>query len=271
MRRSNRLGRLGLALLLGLAPVFGRAGEDSAPLYRLTVTGCTKAINYRYLDGQSRVQLQGTVLQPTAGGQAIVRGRSGGMLIRMKLHGLEPAYRLGPGYLTYVLWAISPTGSPSNLGEVEVRHGRARVEATTHLHTFGLVLTAEPHFAVTRVSNAVVMENVVPSGHGRVQAVEASYELLPRGDAPLALVAGAADLDAKASPYVSQARLALRIAEAEGAGELAPLEYRRAKGLLEQMEAEKHLRSRPAILLARQAIQEAGPALVRDLPVATYY
>ena len=40
----------------------------------------------------------------------------------------------------------------------------ARVQVTTELQAFGLVLTAEPYFAVTQPSDVVVMENISRDG-----------------------------------------------------------------------------------------------------------
>ena len=53
---------------------------------------------------------------------------------------------------------------------------------TTELQVFGLVVTAEPYFAVSRPSDVVVMENVVrPDTVGKIEVIDAKYELLQRG------------------------------------------------------------------------------------------
>ena len=48
--------------------------------------------------------------------------------------------------------------------------------------TFGMIVTAEPYYAVTQPSDVVVMENVVRQDtRGVIETINARYELLPRG------------------------------------------------------------------------------------------
>src|SRR4029453_12085362 len=98
---------------------------------------------------------------------------------------LQPATRFGPEYLTYVLWAITPEGRAKNLGELQLNGDDGRLHVTTELQAFGLIVTAEPYFAVTQPSDVVVMENVLRGGvfntEGRGEPIEAKYELLKRG------------------------------------------------------------------------------------------
>src|SRR5690242_2506469 len=66
----------------------------------------------------------------------------------------------GKDYLTLVLWAITPEGRATNLGEVVRRgsdHTSAKLNVTTELQAYGLIVTAEPYFAVSKPSNAVVL------------------------------------------------------------------------------------------------------------------
>lgn len=55
---------------------------------------------------------------PEADGKAKVTGHTGRLAIDASLHHLKPARDFGPEYLTYVLWAITPEGRATNLGEV---------------------------------------------------------------------------------------------------------------------------------------------------------
>jgi len=88
----------------------------------------------------------------------------------------------GPEYLTYVMWAITPEGRATNLGEVLLNDTESKLNVTTELQAFGLIVTAEPYFAVTQPSDVVIMENIVRSDtRGTVAFVEAKYELLKRG------------------------------------------------------------------------------------------
>jgi len=256
----------GRVLLAGLLWAAALGAEETAPGYRVTVaSGSARAINYRYLSGATTLGFRGTVLLPEAQGSVKVRTHEGGTRLKATFHHLEPASRFGGEYMTYVLWAVSPAGRPSNLGELVVRrNGKARLEATTHLQTFALVVTAEPHFAVTKVSDLVVLENAVTRDtRGHVEEVEARYELLPRGTYVLNGNPGALQApprDPKVSPYYPQAMNALRIAQGEQAADYAPFEYQRAEELMRQLEEDPHKQRKPAVSLARQVIQVAEDA-----------
>ena len=86
----------------------------------------------------------------------------------------------GAEYLTYVMWAITPEGRANNLGEVLLNGTKSKLNVTTELQSFGLMVTAEPYYAVTQPSDVVVMENVVRKdtvgasrgGRRQVRAVE---------------------------------------------------------------------------------------------------
>src|SRR6478736_6082805 len=68
-----------------------------------------------------------------------------------------------------------------NLGEVILNGDRSKLDVTTDMQAFGLIITAEPYFAVRQPSNVVVMENVVRKDTvGKVEMIDAKYELLER-------------------------------------------------------------------------------------------
>jgi hypothetical protein len=95
---------------------------------------------------------------------------------------MSPANQYGPEYLTYVLWAITPEGRAVNLGELALTGDHAKLLSTTDLQSFGLMVTAEPYFAVTQPSNVVVAENFIRSDTtGTIEEVDAKYDLLQRG------------------------------------------------------------------------------------------
>ena len=126
----------------------------------------TIAITYP-LDQTIEVPFHGTTRLPRLKGSAKVR-RQGRRGTRVELHldNLPRAYELGGVYTTYVLWAISPDGHVDNLGEIK-RSGSglvdSKIDVTTPLQTFALVVTAEPHFLVHAPSRMVVMENISPA------------------------------------------------------------------------------------------------------------
>jgi len=116
---------------------------DEAPLFHVTLIGrTTPAINYRPRSGNTKIDFVGTVLMPQARGDATVKGEKGSIEIDANFERLQPATRFGPEYLTYVLWAVTPEGRASNLGELQVDGDDGELRATTELQAFGLIVTA---------------------------------------------------------------------------------------------------------------------------------
>ena len=70
-----------------------------------------------------------------------------------------------------MLWAITPEGRTANLGEVLLNGTKSKLDVTTELQVFGLIVTAEPYYAVSQPSDLVVMENIVRADTvGKVEA-----------------------------------------------------------------------------------------------------
>src|ERR1700689_1788023 len=155
----------------------------SQPIYRVTVVArTTKAINYNHRSGSTKIGFRGTALMAQAVGEAKVESKQGVIKIDAEMQKLEPATKFGPEYLTYVMWAITPEGRATNVGEVLLKDGKSKLDATTELQSFGLIITAEPYFAVTQPSNVVVMENFVRQDTtGTIEQMDAKYELLKQG------------------------------------------------------------------------------------------
>lgn len=121
--------------------------SGKVPVYRVTVVGrTTKAINYRHRSGPTEVDFRGTDLMPQAKGHATVNSKQGRIEIKARMEKLTAANQFGPEFLTYVLWAVTPEGRPKNLGEVLLNSDNSKIEVTTDLQTFGLIVTAEPYF-----------------------------------------------------------------------------------------------------------------------------
>ena len=190
---------------------------QSMPIFRVTVVSrTTKAINYHHRTGSTHIDFRGTELMPTARGEAKVESQMGSTKIETRLDHMTPPAQYGPEYMTYVLWGITPEGRAKNLGEVVLEGDHAKLLSTTDLQTFGLIVTAEPYFAVTQPSDVVVAENFVRSDTtGTIEQVDAKYELLQRGQYVF---------DRKHyTPIQLKAKGPLQLAEAENAVELARL------------------------------------------------
>jgi outer membrane protein OmpA-like peptidoglycan-associated protein len=241
--------------------------SDGVPVFRVTVVGrTTRAVNYRHRGGATTVDFRGTPLLPRARGEAKVESKQGYLEVEVEFDELAPATKFGPEYLTYVMWAITPEGRASNLGEVLLNGSESKLNVTTELQAFGLIVTAEPYFAVTQPSDVVVMENIVRDDtRGTQEFVEAKYELLQRGTYVMASDPRnlpTYKLDKRTPLELYEARNAVHFARVAGADEYAEDTYAKARGLLGQAEKlhDKDRGSRASIGLAREAAQAAEDA-----------
>src|SRR6266478_4128194 len=152
--RSAFLAVTGILGILAV-PALGQA-PASPPK---TVSRTTKAVNYRRAGGSTKIDFQGTELMQQAVGEAKVQNKGSRTEIEARFAGLDEATKFGLEYLTYVLWAVSPGGRAVNLGEVVLKNGSGEVKAISEMQTFGMIVTAEPYFAVNQPGNTVVLEN----------------------------------------------------------------------------------------------------------------
>ncbi|MBP1597301.1 MAG: OmpA/MotB domain protein [Acidobacteria bacterium] len=240
--------------------VLGQSGS-SIPVYRVTVIERTmKAINYQHRGGATKIDFRGTDLLPNARGEAKVESKQGYIEIEVEFDKLQPATKYGAEYLTYVLWAITPEGRTSNLGEILLNGTSGKMNVTTELQVFGLAVTAEPYFAVSMPSNLVVMENEVRTDTaGKIEAMDAKYELLQRGQYERLVNPLALKMDRKLPLELYEARNAVQIARASGAEQFASDTFAKAEGSLKQAEAyqARNAGRKPVTMAAREAVQTA--------------
>src|ERR1041384_4565401 len=172
-----------LAFIITLCLAVSVAAQAPAPaLQSAPVHRTTKAVNYRLRGDAVKIDFHGTELMQNASGEAKVTGKKSSVEIDAKFDFLDDPTKFGLEYLSLVLWAISPEGRAVNLGELVVDHNSSRVKAITDMQTFGMIVTAEPYFAVNQPGNMVVMENIISSTTvGRQENIDAKYELLGRG------------------------------------------------------------------------------------------
>jgi outer membrane protein OmpA-like peptidoglycan-associated protein len=240
---------------------------STAPTFRVTVISrSVRAVNYQHRSGSSKLDFAGTDLMPSANGVAEVNSKRGSIAIEAEFGNLQKPTTFGNEYLTYVLWAISPEGRAVNLGEVLIGgNHRSKLNVTTDLQAFALIVTAEPYYAVRQPSNAVILENVVREDtKGTTEAVNAKYELMERGGyIPTGYKFDPVVLNAKLPLEFFEARNALRIAQSEGAERYAPDSYQHAVKLMDGADGQatsKHIDKKPLIAISREAVQTAEDA-----------
>ena len=210
----------------------------STPIYRVTVTARTaKAINYQHRSGATKIDFRGTELLPRPAAKP--KSRASRATSKSKWNSMTCSRPTSSGaeYLTYVLWAITPEGRTANLGEILLNGTKSKLDVTTELQVFGLVVTAEPYYAVTRPSDVIVMENVVRT----------DTRARSRRSTPSTSCCSAASISAgeSAGPETGsedaaglyEARNAVQIARSIGADRFAAETFQKAEKSLAQAEA----------------------------------
>lgn len=271
MMNHTRLAKHAIAILisLGVCSLPTLAWQDSAVsgdqdsgFHMRVVTRSTQAVDYRR-KGNTKVDLKGTDLMPAATGEAKVESKSGRIQINAELSHVKPANSFGLAYMTYVLWAITPEGRPHNLGELLLKDERGSLQVTADVQAFGLIVTAEPYYAVSQPSDLVVAQNEIRQGTtGRVEAIDVRYELVSREvyssqvspiPPPMYGVNNKLPID------LLEARNALRIAKDIHADKYAATTFTKAQADLDR--AEDYYRRKqgmgPIGTVAREATQTA--------------
>lgn len=247
------------------------------PLYKVTVVShTTKAINYGHRQDPTKIGFKGTVLMPAAHGEAVVESKRGAVEVDAKFAGVGEPQRFGLNYLTYVLWAITPEGKAQNLGELVLNGSdKGKLHVASNLQAFALIVTAEPYYSVAQPSGVVVMENqVLPETIGKVEEVDAKYDLLPLKPFTYDMQAGASRIKAQgdkvsmdqyeAIQSLYQALNAIQLASAAGADQNAPDIMKKARDLYEQARASQAGKgdSKQVVATAREAVQAAEDARI---------
>jgi outer membrane protein OmpA-like peptidoglycan-associated protein len=236
-----------------------------------TVSRTTVAVNYRRAGSSTHISFQGTELMQNASGDAKVDSKSTRMDIEAKFTNLDDATKFGLEYLTYVVWAISPQGRAANLGELSLKNRNGEIKATTDMQTFGMIVTAEPYFAVTQPGNMVVLENTLgPGTLSKVENIDAKYELVGRGaysSTNTRIDNAIFGIDRKTPLELFEARNAVRIAHIAQADKYAPSTVAKAEQQLRAAE-ETYQRSKDkksVIAAAREVVETAEEARVMSV------
>ena len=260
---------LGASVFAALAMAQPQTVEPSNTVFKVSVVSRTaKAINYHHRSGATNIDFRGTSLMPNARGEARVESKQGVIKIDASFEKMSPAFSYGTEYVTYVLWGITPEGRPVNLGEIVLNGNgvKSKLSATSELQVFGLIVTAEPYFAVTQPSDVVVMENFIrPDTTGTIMPIDVKYELVPKG--AYILHANPVELryaltDTHVPLELREARNAVQMARWQGADKYAPDVFEKAAISLKN--AEDFYRSnggkKPVGTSAREAAQRAEDA-----------
>ncbi len=243
------------------------------PIFRIEVVEHTiAAVNYLHRGGSTKIDFNGTPIMSMGKGSAKVESERGVIKINAEFKNMAPPSSFGPEYLTYVLWAISPDGRPVNLGELTLNgYGMgsdSKIDTTSDIQTFGMIVTAEPYYSVTQPSDVVVMENQVrPTTQGVVENINAKFELLPRG---IYTNHGKASgfmpiMVSKKDPFeLYEAQNAVQLARVAGAQKYASDSFQKAEDALQQSLKYQVQKpgQKPVITMAREACLRAEDARI---------
>ena len=263
LKAYGKTALLCIALISVLGLGAASAGAQTSPSNGSGVSRTAKAVTYRR-GGSRESFFRGTTLMLAGIGEAQVENKGNRVEIEVKFEGMEQATKFGFEYLTYVLWAVSTQGRAVNLGEVQVKNGNAQVKAITDMQTFGMVVTAEPYFAVSQPGDEVVLENAGAAGG---EMIGATYELLARGvysSSNTKIDNVIFGIDRKTPVELFQARNAVRIANNANAGKYAASTIAKAGQQLQTAEdAYRQKRdTKTVVSMARDAVQTAEEARV---------
>jgi|HubBroStandDraft_4_1064222.scaffolds.fasta_scaffold01719_5 outer membrane protein OmpA-like peptidoglycan-associated protein len=233
-------------------------GGQSVVNINIKVSRSVPAVNY-LTNSSTRIDFKGTPLLPFALGSAKVDNKKGLMSVDASFSKMSAAAQFGPEFLTYVVWAITPEGRASNLGELQLSGDKGKLSVTTRLPNFAMIVTAEPYFSVSAPSEMVVLQNA-PRQDTTGATIPVTATLLSRGTYSGGKLE-AFTMNPKIPLAVYEARNALRIAKVEGAEKYAPDAWARASQTAAQMEGYLAKKQKdPIITAARNAAQQAEDA-----------
>jgi outer membrane protein OmpA-like peptidoglycan-associated protein len=254
-----------LFVLVGIVSIAAAIdAQTSGDVPVITVSRSVTAVTYTAKGGDVNLIFQSTDLLREAKGKAKVKVQKGFIEVDAQFSKLVPASKFGNAYLTYVLWAVTPEGRSSNLGELELSGDNSKLDITTRLQSFALIVTAEPYFSVSFPSEMVVLYNVVPSGtKGTFQQVQPKGDLFMRGNYDSTNLP-ALVMDSKTPLALLEAQNAVRIAQAGGADQYGGDTWTKANNSLSYAEALLRQKKDKKLVIsaARDATQTAETARV---------
>jgi outer membrane protein OmpA-like peptidoglycan-associated protein len=220
--------RIAFVVALGLVPLAAFSQAQRAAIASSDVLSQISMFNFQ---GKSSLELRPTPIVSDGGGDVDVDYKDGNARIEVKVKDLPPPTKLGP-YTCYVLWALTPDGRAANQGVLgDIDGGKAKLDTQYGASQFALIVTAEPHFAVTAPSNMIVLYNTGDKVRGTETKVTS---LVERSDyshlTPIAV-------SKTKSPEVVAAEYSVAIAAAAGADKYAATQYSGAQQKLASAEA----------------------------------
>jgi outer membrane protein OmpA-like peptidoglycan-associated protein len=237
--------------------------QQPEPAVNVT-SGTVAACDYPIGSGSTKVSMVGKAVASKASGEVKVDARVDGTTIELKVTGMPQPTTLGAEFLTYVLWAVTPDGATTNLGEIPInQNGDGQMGLKAQSQAFALIVTAEPYYAVHLPSELVVMQDEPPANMKGEIYPDNTYKLMKRSNYSKSGNTLALTPDLKKGPLdMYEARNAVEIAGSRGAQKYAPAAFSKAKSSLQMAEdlLSQNSGRNQVISAARLAIQFAEDA-----------
>jgi outer membrane protein OmpA-like peptidoglycan-associated protein len=248
----------GIASLGFFMPTMAQQIEQGVAIVSESIASRVDGFSYKP-DSSSDLAYRGSALAPRASGTARVKTSDALTEIAARFEDLPPPEGFGP-FTVYILWVVTPEGRAFNVGAINLDAGRGRLTTTTPFSSFAMIVTAEPHFAVSIPGETIVLQNMA----GNVQGTQLVVTSLAARADYRALAPIRNDPKLKVPVELTMAHYAVTLAESAEAATLAPKALAVAKAALREADTAQLSRSstvRGQVLeLARQAIQSAEDA-----------
>jgi len=189
-----------------------------------------------------------------------VRYEAGQARISVKYSGMEPAVLFGGDIAAYVVWAVSRSAAPENLGELLVMKSGASgsQEFTTGKKDFAVMVTAEPYSLVARPFDLVLFTSGPKDTKKYPGNTFGFDDFRPGPKAGVNSIAGLKYTDKTAVP-IKQAETVLTLIERLNAGDVNPGAVKNATVALGEAKAAKD--SKAVSDAARRSISSSAEAL----------
>jgi outer membrane protein OmpA-like peptidoglycan-associated protein len=251
LTRTSAAAAIGI---LGILSALASAQDLERSKFIATSDVLSQISLFTYQEGRkSTLEFRATPVISTGEGSAEVVYEDGNARISARVKKMPRPESLGP-YTTYVLWALTPDGRATNEGVLTGSEGGKGSLETKHAASqFALIVTAEPHFAVSAPSTMVVMYNVPDKLRGVETKISSLFERADYSSLkPIAVDERPVEL--------TQAEYAIAIAKAAGADKFVPNQLNAAGAKLDA--AQTAWKSR------RRSDRKSAPGIAREAVIA---
>jgi outer membrane protein OmpA-like peptidoglycan-associated protein len=189
-----------------------------------------------------------------------VKYEAGQAKISLSFSKMEPAVLFGGDIAAYVVWAVSKSATPENLGELIVTKSNASgsVEFTTGKKDFALMVTGEPYYLVSRPFDLVLFSSAPKDPEKTPGTTFVFQDFRPGPKAGVTSIAGLKYED-KAPVPVKQAEAALKLIDRLHAGDVNPEAVKTATVALGEAKAAKN--EKEIADASRRSISSSAEAL----------